>query len=67
MNSLKTVQSYSTRLEAEMAKGLLEANGIKAIIFADDAGGARPFPMSYSFGVELKVRSIDFEKARKIL
>ncbi|OGG16562.1 hypothetical protein A3D77_06135 [Candidatus Gottesmanbacteria bacterium RIFCSPHIGHO2_02_FULL_39_11] len=67
MNSFITVQSFASRIEAEIVKGLLESNGIRSIIFSDDGGGMRPFPMSYVPGVELKVSKEDFEKARKIV
>lgn len=67
MVDLITVESYPSRLEAEIAKGLLEVNGIKSLIVADDAGGMRPFPISYTVGVELKVLEEEFEEAKKIL
>jgi len=67
MNTIVTVQTYSSRIEAEIAKGLLESEGIKALISADDAGGMRPFPFAYSNSVELKVREEDVEKAKEIL
>lgn len=66
-NKLVAVSSYSSRIEAEIAKGFLESNGIKAVVSADDAGGARPFPLSYEFGVELKVGTKDLNRAKKIL
>lgn len=54
-------------MEAEVAKGFLQANNINAIIEADDAGGMRQFPFSYTAGVELKVLEKDFKKAKKII
>jgi len=54
-------------MEAEIAKGLLATNGINSIIMADDAGGMGPYPMAYTYGVELKVAEKDGDKARKIL
>lgn len=67
MANLVTVSSYPSRIEAEVAKGLLESNGIKSAITADDAGGMEPYPMSNSYGVRLKVSEEDFEKAQEIL
>jgi hypothetical protein len=67
MGPLVTLQSYPSRIEASVAKGLLETYGIQSIVFADDAGGNKPFPMSYSFGVELKVKQSDLQKAKKLL
>jgi cell division protein FtsN len=37
--ALVPVGSYSTRVEAEIVQGKLEASGIEASIEADDAGG----------------------------
>ncbi len=54
MDKLVVVNSYSSRIEAEIEKGLLKTNGIESVLSADDAGGMLPFPMSYKFGVELK-------------
>jgi hypothetical protein len=67
MADLVTVKSYPSRMEAEIAKGLLTAYGINCVILADDAGGMRPFPLSYSFGVELKVAPKDIKKSNEIL
>jgi cell division protein FtsN len=38
--ALVPIGSYSTRVEAEIVQGRLEASGIEASIEADDAGGA---------------------------
>lgn len=67
MSDLVSVVSFPSRVEAEVAKGLLESQGIVALIVADDAGGARPYPMSYSYGVSLQVRAFDLERAREVL
>jgi len=67
MSSFITVQSFFSRIEADLAKGMLEANGIQSIVCADDAGGSRPFPMAYTSGVELKIKSEDVGKAKKLL
>jgi hypothetical protein len=60
------VEKFSTRLEAQMAAGLLEAEGIYAFISADDAGGAYP-PLQYLRGVRLIVFPEDAKRAREIL
>lgn len=67
MSDLVTVVSFTTRLEAEIAKSALASQGIQSTISADDAGGMRPFPMAYTTLVELKVKKKDKEKALKIL
>jgi hypothetical protein len=60
------VEKFSNRLEAEMAAGLLEAEGIQAFVSADDAGGAYP-PLQYVRGVRLIVFPEDEVRARELL
>jgi hypothetical protein len=60
------VEKFSTRFEAEMAAGLLEAEGIQTFVSADDAGGAYP-PLQYVRGVLLIVFQEDESRAREIL
>ena len=60
------VEKFSTRMEAQMAAGLLEAEGIYAFVSADDAGGAYP-PLQYVGGVRLIVLPEDERRAREIL
>ncbi len=54
-------------MEAELAKGLLGENGIKAIISADDAGGARPDLLWSKGGAKLLVKEEDREAATQVL
>lgn len=58
---------FTFRHEAEIARGMLEAEGIEAVIAADDCGGLRPFLGAASGGARLLVRRGDAEKARKLL
>ena len=37
------VKAYSLRMDADLAKAILESNGIQPIIAADDAGGMEPW------------------------
>lgn len=68
MNAIVCIKSFMTRIEAEVAKSSLEAAGIHAMIEADDAGGAYPFPMSVTGrGVRLFVKHKDTGKATKLL
>lgn len=60
------VDKFSTRMEAEMAAGILEAEGIYALVTADDAGGTYP-PLQYLRGVRLIVAPEDERRAREIL
>jgi hypothetical protein len=52
-------------MEAEMAAGLLEAEGIDTLIMADDAGGAYPM-LQFVRGVRLLVFKEDEARAREI-
>jgi hypothetical protein len=57
------IGTYPSRLEAEMAQGLLHTAGIAAWLVADDAGGAYPFQLSGG-GVQLMVDEADAEAAQ---
>lgn len=67
MSRMTCVATFRTRLEAEMARGLLEVEGIPAIVAADDAGGWRPDLPLVAGGVRLLVRAEDEAAAREIL
>ena len=54
-------------MEAELAKGLLESKGVKAMVSADDAGGAHPALLWATGGVRLLVKKKDIQKAIKVL
>jgi hypothetical protein len=43
------IDRFTSRVHAELARGLLTSNGIEAIVLADDAGGNRP-EISYGIG-----------------
>ncbi|MBD3308998.1 hypothetical protein GF339_21505 [candidate division KSB3 bacterium] len=58
-------KTYSTRYEAELAKSVLEANGVAAHIASDDAGGVRP-ELAFFRGVQLLVNEQDLQTAQQI-
>jgi len=60
------VASFATELEAELAKGHLEAAGIEAAIVKDDGGGMFP-SLQGTEGVELLVARSSEEQARRVL
>ncbi len=60
------LQTFPSRIEAEMAAGLLESEGIEAMVLADDAGGAYPM-LQFVRGVRLLVYREDAYRARQIL
>ncbi len=60
------LEKFPNRIQAEMALGLLEAEGIQAWISADDAGGLYP-SLQFVRGVRLLVFAEDADRAREIL
>jgi putative signal transducing protein len=66
LDDLVVAQIYSFRVEAELARSALEANGIEAMIEADDCGGQRPL-LGANLGVRLLVRRADKSKAKSFL
>jgi len=48
------LKTYSSRAEAELAQGILIANGIDALVSSDDAGGMQPW-FQQALGVRLLV------------
>jgi hypothetical protein len=63
---LVPVRSFTTDMEAEIAKSALEAFGIECMISRDDCGGQRPH-LAFSEGIRLLVRAEDSEKAEQVL
>ena len=60
---LVTVSTFRSMADAEIAKGILDAEGIDSMLRADNAGGMYP-GMS---GAELLVRAEDAPKASEAL
>ena len=60
------LETFPSRIEAEMAAGLLESEGVPAMVMADDAGGAYPM-LQFIRGVRLMVYREDAARAREIL
>lgn len=61
------VGSFASRPHAEMAAGMLGANGIRAQVLGDDAGGAVPHVPMGSHGYRLRVAADDADDARALL
>jgi hypothetical protein len=66
MSDLKILKIFSTRIEAEIAKGFLQSNGINSAIISDDAGSMYPAQDIVS-GVRLLVGEKDFPNAKELL
>ena len=60
------LETFPNRIVAEMAAGLLESEGVEAMVMADDAGGAYPM-LQFIRGVRLLVAKEDEAQAREIL
>jgi hypothetical protein len=66
MTDLVTVALFADRIEAELARGALDAAGIYAVIAADDAGQQNP-GLDFSRGVGVFVRPEDVAAAKGVL
>jgi hypothetical protein len=66
MVDLVVLQRVGSRAEAELIASRLRAEGIEAIVRADDAGGMAP-NLAPHRGVEVLVESLDVEEAREVL
>jgi len=62
---IEAIGAFLNRIDADLARGALEAEGIVATVAADDAAGTRPH--LWMSGVRLLVRAEDAERAREIL
>jgi hypothetical protein len=66
LNNAVVIETFTSRAVAELAAGLLESEGIEALVMADDAGGAYPV-LQFVRGVRLLVAAEDEARAREIL
>ena len=66
MSHTVLVKTYSLRMDADLAKAILESNGVQAIIAADDAGGMEPWLRSAQ-QFRVLVRQEDATVARRLL
>jgi Putative prokaryotic signal transducing protein len=64
-SDLLVVGTFLNKIEAEIARGALQAANIESMVAADDAGGTRPG--LWMSGVRLLVRAVDAERATTIL
>jgi hypothetical protein len=62
---LVVVGTFLNQVDADLAKGALEAADIESMLSADDAGGQRPH--MWMGGIRLLVRAEDAEEATAIL
>lgn len=60
------VKTFLSEFEAEIAKGMLEEEGIECYVSSDDTGGMRPH-LQLTLGVRLIVMEKDLQRALEIL
>jgi hypothetical protein len=66
MNDPTIIRVFADRGEAEIARAMLEAEGIDARVSADDVGGSTP-SLDFTSGLQLVVEAADVERARELL
>ena len=66
MSGLVSVQTFFSRHEAELARSLLDSQGIPAWVSSDDYGGLHP-ALAFTRGVRLMVFPTDLNEALEVL
>jgi hypothetical protein len=64
---METIGTYLYRYQAEMAKGLLDEEGIACVIQLDDVSGLHPELNFTNNRIRLRVRSDQAERARQVI
>ena len=64
---LKTIKTYFTEAEADVVLSILESNQIEGYLFNSFSSTIYPIFNQSIGGVELKVKTEDFDKALQIL
>lgn len=67
MPELICVRIFLNRPEAELAKNILDIEGIASVVSADDCGGLRPDIGFGTGSIRLLVDREDYEEARRVL
>lgn len=66
-STLIVLESYNSDVEAYIARGVLESNGVKCIINNEIMSSIYPLTLTSIGGIKLLVRREDFELAKEIL
>jgi len=66
MAHLVIAHECSNRTEADIVQQLLEANGIYAIVSADDSGGTQPY-LNFMLGAKVMVEQEHLDEALQII
>jgi hypothetical protein len=64
--TLVTIRTFSSHMEADLVKSLLQAFGVESLTSADDCAGQR-VSMTLTEGVRLMVQAEDQSRAEEIL
>jgi len=65
-DSIVVLRTFANELAAEIARAVLDAHHIPALVLRDDAGGMYP-SLTFVHGVRLAVRRDDVEEALAVL
>ena len=66
-DTLVTLQVYNLPIDAEMARGELEAYGVEALVLDENIANIHPIYTLVTGGIRLQVRRADVARAREIL
>ena len=66
VSGLVSARTFFTRHEAELARSLLDSQGIPAWVSSDDYGGLHP-ALAFAHGVQVLVLSSDLEDALELI
>lgn len=64
--AMRVIRQFVVEMEAQVARSVLEAHGIPAVVLRDNAGGMLP-ALQYLYPVRLAVRSQDVHEALRLL
>ncbi|MFC1667093.1 putative signal transducing protein [Candidatus Omnitrophota bacterium] len=64
---MRTIATYLTEVDANIALGFLKVEGISADVVADDGGGMRPSLVFFTGGYRVVVDEKDAERATELI
>lgn len=67
MDELITLKTFTNVFEAEVVKGRLESEGVKAYLFNENSVYTLGFTVNEAGEIQLKINAKDLDKAKHIL
>ncbi|AFL96747.1 putative signal transducing protein [Ornithobacterium rhinotracheale] len=67
MDELITLETFTNAFEAEVVKGRLESEGVKAYLFNENSVYTLGFTVNEAGEIQLKINAKDLDKAKHIL